>query len=127
MGQEISHSQYPPDGVLKPGTYRIFNALAGTSIQVSDHDPTKVVAWEQHDGENQQLQQDLKSKENALSRAHKVNEESANLPGQHNVMESLSQQQAETATLQSKMDRVEYLMSQMMGKSGGDTGTSDAD
>ncbi|KAH7343627.1 ricin B lectin domain-containing protein [Rhizoctonia solani] len=54
MGQEISHSQYPPDQDLEPGTYRIFNALAGTAIQISDHDPTKVVAWEQHSGENQQ-------------------------------------------------------------------------
>ncbi|CAE6513792.1 unnamed protein product [Rhizoctonia solani] len=51
---EISHSQFPPDQDLKPGTYRILNTLTGTAIQVSDHDPTKVVAWEQHDGENQQ-------------------------------------------------------------------------
>ena len=55
MGQEISHERYPPDQDLTPGTYRIFNALTGTAVQVSDHDPTKVIAWEQHDGENQQV------------------------------------------------------------------------
>ncbi|CAE6538035.1 unnamed protein product [Rhizoctonia solani] len=271
MGQEISHSQYPPDQALEPGTYRIFNALAGTAIQISDHDPTKVVAWEQHSGENQQwflqragdgyqlqnrrhraylavcntdnhglvyasrypttwvflksngnyivqfadrnrvldlhnglghngneihiwnvdgnnmahrtwrlerlgddsgnkelsesqeriasndeelsqlrgellnakqellelhallyqrdesirqLQQDLKAREEALGHAHKASEESAHLRNQHGLLESrLSQQQAETASLQAKMDRVEYLMSQMINKPGGNIST----
>ncbi|CAE6513761.1 unnamed protein product [Rhizoctonia solani] len=82
----------------------------------------------QRDETIHQLQQHLKSKEEALGHAYKMNEESANLRSQHKLMESkFLQQQAETATLQSKMDRVEYLMSQMMCKSGGDTGTSDAD
>ncbi|CUA78355.1 DNA double-strand break repair Rad50 ATPase [Pyrococcus abyssi GE5] [Rhizoctonia solani] len=271
MGQEISHSQYPPDGDLEPGTYRIFNALAGTAIQVSDHDPTKVVAWEQHDGENQQwflqrsgegyqlqnrrhraylsvcntdnhalvyasrypttwvflkssgnyivqfadrnrvldlhnglgtngneihiwnvdgnnmahrtwrlerlgddfgnkeltgiqeeivtkneeisrlqgelsmakqelselhsllyhrdetirqLQQDLKLKNETPSHVHEANEESVHPRNQHSLSESkLSQQQTEIASLQAKMDRVEYLMSQMMSKPGGSSST----
>ncbi|KEP53777.1 ricin-type beta-trefoil lectin domain protein [Rhizoctonia solani 123E] len=272
MGQEISHSQYPPDQDLKPGTYRILNALAGTAIQTSDDDPTKVVAWEQHGGENQQwllqrsgegyqlqnrrhhvylavcntdnhalvyasrypttwvflksggnyiiqfadrnrvldlhnglghngneihiwnvdgnnmahrtwrlerlgddsgnkeltgiqeeianknkellqlqgelstakqelsdlhsllyqrdetirqLQQDLKLKEEASSHAYEASESSAQLRNQHHLSQSkISQQQTEIASLQAKMDRVEYLMSQMMSKPGGNTGTS---
>ncbi|KAJ1308813.1 hypothetical protein OPQ81_004501 [Rhizoctonia solani] len=290
MGQEISHSQYPPDQSLLPGTYRIFNVLAGTAIQVSDHDSTKVVTWEKHEGDSQQwflqrsghgyqlqnrrhaaylavcntdnhalvyasrypttwlflkyngnyivqladrnrvldlhwgsghngneihiwnldgnnmahriwglerlgdesgegtartpqdqqmglgakeeptkeelpkaqeqandrelsqlqdelsrakqelselhsllyqrdetirqLQEDLKSREEALIRAYKANEESTHLREQHTILESkFSQQQAETASLQAKMDRVEYLMSQMMGKSSGKSST----
>ncbi|CAE6413409.1 unnamed protein product [Rhizoctonia solani] len=205
---EIYLSQYTSDSNLEPGTYRVFNVRTATAIQISDHDPTRIVTWERHDGKNQQvhiwhtgeephkiwglerlgdnsgeeipsallavrkddfdakmelvnkelaerqeriakkdrellqlqdelssakgkfselhnllykrdetihqLQQDLKSKGDALSHAHKMNEESANLRNQHNPMESkLSQQQAETATLQSKMDRVEYFMSQV--------------
>ncbi|KDN51171.1 hypothetical protein RSAG8_00800, partial [Rhizoctonia solani AG-8 WAC10335] len=39
----------------------------------------------------------------------------------------LSQQQTETASLQAKMDRVEYLMSQMMSKSGGNVDAGDTD
>ncbi|CAE6482459.1 unnamed protein product, partial [Rhizoctonia solani] len=75
-----------------------------------------------------QLQQDLKSKEEALSHAYKVNEESAHLRNQHSILESkLSQQQTETASLQAKMDRVEYLMSQMMSKSGGNVDAGDTD
>ncbi|CAE6538031.1 unnamed protein product [Rhizoctonia solani] len=266
MGQEIYLSKYPPDRTLEPGTYRIFNAQAGTAIQVSEHDPTRVVTWEKHKGENQQwflqrsgqgyrlqnrhydaylavsntndhsrvyasrypttwvflkfngdyivqladsyqvldlhccsghngnelhiwgegvepqkiwrverlgsdsgnkelaaiqgqvankdkelssakeelsglrellgrrdetirqLQQDLKSKEEALSHAHKANDESADLRDQHGLLESkLSQQQTETASLRAKMGRVEYLMSQLMGKSGGSIFTRDKD
>ncbi|CAE6524893.1 unnamed protein product [Rhizoctonia solani] len=51
---EIYESEYPADETLKLGTYRIFNVNTRSAIQVSDHDPTKIVAWEQHDGENQQ-------------------------------------------------------------------------
>ncbi|CEL63196.1 hypothetical protein RSOLAG1IB_05238 [Rhizoctonia solani AG-1 IB] len=54
MGQDIYDSPYPPDESLNPGTYRIFNPTAGTSIQMSYHDPTGVVTWENHGGENQQ-------------------------------------------------------------------------
>jgi hypothetical protein len=55
MGQDIHDSPYPPDESLNPGTYRIFNPTAGTSIQMSYHDPTGVVTWENHGGENQQV------------------------------------------------------------------------
>ncbi|CAE6473426.1 unnamed protein product [Rhizoctonia solani] len=290
MGQDISHSQYPPDENLQPGLYRISNAVTGTAIQISDDDSTKIVTWEQHNRENQQwflqrsghgyqlqnrrhstylavsntdnhalvyasrypttwlflkfngnyivqradmnrvldlhwgsghngneihiwnldggnmphriwrverigdafeevatntrqeqsvgdssakaeptskgfaetqeeipdlselsqlrselsqakqelldlhsllyqrdetirqLQQDLKSKEKALSLARKTNEESTQLRHQHSLLESkFQQQQTETAGLQAKMDRVEYLMSQMMNKPGGNS------
>ncbi|CAE7154561.1 unnamed protein product [Rhizoctonia solani] len=50
----IYQSPYPSDNNLEPGTYRISNAREKTAIQVSEHDPTQVVAWEQHDGKNQQ-------------------------------------------------------------------------
>ncbi|CAE6482454.1 unnamed protein product, partial [Rhizoctonia solani] len=254
-------SPYPSDTTLEPGTYHILNAREGTAIQVSEHDPTHVVTWKQHDGESQQwflqrsghgyqlqnryydaylavsntdnsglvyasrypttwvflkfdgnyiiqladknrvvdlhngsghngnvfhifnqdgshmphriwrlerlsddvgneelaeikeemanknkdllesqeelfsakkelseshtllhqrdetirqLQQDLKSKEEALSHAHKVNEESAHLRNQHSLLEyKLSQQQTETKGLQAKVDRIEYLISQV--------------
>ncbi|KAF8709713.1 hypothetical protein RHS03_02898, partial [Rhizoctonia solani] len=251
MGQDISHSQYPPDETLQPGTYRISNAVTGTAVQVSDDDSTKIVTWQQHDRENQQvsphpfdsgisvqladmnrvldlhwgsghngneihiwnldggnmphriwrverigddfgeettdsrqeqsvgnsaakneptnkglaetqeeiisnselsqlraelskakqelsdlhsllyqrdetirqLQQDLKAKEEALKHARKTDEESTQLRHQHSILESkFQQQQTETASLQAKMDRVEYLMSQMMNKPSGDPG-----
>jgi predicted RNase H-like nuclease (RuvC/YqgF family) len=68
----------------------------------------------QRDETIRQLQQDLKSKEEALSHACKTNEESAQLRQQHTLLESkFQQQQTETAGLQAKMDRVEYLMSQV--------------
>ncbi|CAE6429270.1 hypothetical protein ACGC1H_000931 [Rhizoctonia solani] len=51
---EIYESKYSSDETLKPGIYRIFNVHTGSAIQVSDHDPTKIVAWEQHSRENQQ-------------------------------------------------------------------------
>ncbi|CEL63195.1 hypothetical protein RSOLAG1IB_05237 [Rhizoctonia solani AG-1 IB] len=54
MGHDIYNSPYPPEEGLKPGTYRIFNPAAGTAIQMSYHDPTGVIAWEKHDGKNQQ-------------------------------------------------------------------------
>ncbi|GAB1519904.1 hypothetical protein RhiTH_002975 [Rhizoctonia solani] len=209
MGQDISHSQYPPDETLQPGTYRISNAVTGTAVQVSDDDSTKIVTWQQHDRENQQihiwnldggnmphriwrverigddfgeettdsrqeqsvgnstakneptnkglpetqeeiisnselsqlrgelskakqelsdlhsllyqrdetirqLQQDLKAKEEALKHARKTDEESTQLRHQHSILESkFQQQQTETASLQAKMDRVEYLMTQI--------------
>ncbi|CAE6492350.1 unnamed protein product [Rhizoctonia solani] len=291
MGQDISHSQYPPDETLQPGTYRISNAVTGTAVQVSDDDSTKIVTWQQHDRENQQwflqrsghgyrlrnrrhnaylavsntdnhalvyasrypttwlflkfngnyivqladmnrvldlhwgsghngneihiwnldggnmphriwrverigddfgeettdsrqeqsvgnstakneptnkglpetqeeiisnselsqlrgelskakqelsdlhsllyqrdetirqLQQDLKAKEEALKHARKTDEESTQLRHQHSILESkFQQQQTETASLQAKMDRVEYLMTQMMNKPSGDPG-----
>ncbi|CAE7154541.1 unnamed protein product [Rhizoctonia solani] len=50
----IYQSPYPSDTTLEPGTYRILNAREGTAIQISEHDPTEVVAWKQHDGKNQQ-------------------------------------------------------------------------
>ncbi|KDN32970.1 hypothetical protein RSAG8_13941, partial [Rhizoctonia solani AG-8 WAC10335] len=268
---DIYQSPYPSDTTLEPGTYRILNAREGTAIQVSEHDPTHVVTWKQHDGEIQQwflqrsghgyqlqnsyydaylavsntdngglvyasrypttwvflkfdgnyiiqladknraidlhcgsgrngnvlhifnhdgsnantphriwklerlsddvgnedlaeikeemanqnkdllesqeelfsakkelseshtllhrrdetirqLQQDLKSKEEALSHAYKVNEESAHLRNQHSILESkLSQQQTETKGHEAKVDRIEYLISQVMGKPDGST------
>ncbi|EUC66594.1 ricin-type beta-trefoil lectin domain protein [Rhizoctonia solani AG-3 Rhs1AP] len=295
MGEQIYHSKYTSDKGLEPGTYRVFNVHTKTAIQVSDHDPTKIVTWARHNGENQQwflqrsglgyqlrnrqhdvymavastdkhglvyasrypttwlflkakgnhiiqladknrvldlhycsadngteihiwqigeephkiwglerlgdnsgeeipvailavrkgefdaqmelvnkelvkrqekiankdrevsqlqdelssakeklselhsllyqrdetiqqLQKDLKSKEEALSHAYKVNEESVRLRNQHSLLESkFLQQQTETTSLQSKMDRVEYLMSQMMSKPNGNTGTNGAD
>ncbi|KAG9122321.1 hypothetical protein FRC07_001365 [Ceratobasidium sp. 392] len=61
-----------------------------------------------------QLQQDLQDKEEALSRASKENEEMLHLRKQQVQLEGdLSQQKAETASLQGKMDRVEYLMARM--------------
>ncbi|KEP53778.1 ricin-type beta-trefoil lectin domain protein [Rhizoctonia solani 123E] len=53
MGTQIYQSQYPPDNAFEPGTYRILHAQEGTAIQVSEHDPTQVVTWKQHSGENQ--------------------------------------------------------------------------
>ncbi|KAH7343628.1 hypothetical protein B0J17DRAFT_184554 [Rhizoctonia solani] len=74
----------------------------------------------QRDETIRQLQQDLQSKEPTFGRTREASEESTHLRKQHSLLESkLSQQQEETASLQAKMDRVEYLMSQMMGKSGG--------
>ncbi|KAF8607890.1 hypothetical protein BDV93DRAFT_603647 [Ceratobasidium sp. AG-I] len=52
MGQANSNLQ--PELQLQPGTYRIVSGLTGTAIQVSEHDHSKVVAWEKHDGKNQQ-------------------------------------------------------------------------
>jgi hypothetical protein len=54
MGQGMTHAMQPEEE-LRPGTYRIVSGLTGTAIQVSDHDHTKVVAWERHDGESQQV------------------------------------------------------------------------
>ncbi|CAE6513804.1 unnamed protein product [Rhizoctonia solani] len=275
MGTQIYQSQYPSDKTFEPGTYRILHAREGTAIQVSEHDPTQVVSWKQHSGENQkwylqrsghgyqlrnrhydaylavsntdigglvyasrypttwiflkynenyiiqladknrilnldhgsgqngnvihtfnqdgnymphriwklerlsddagreeparlkaeiakgtkelsqlqdelssakkefsefrtqlhqrdetinQLQQDLKFKEEALSHAYKVNDEFAQLRKQHVLLESkFSHQQTETASLQAKVDRMEYLMTQMMSKPSGNTGTNGAD
>ncbi|KAL5636749.1 hypothetical protein ACGC1H_000652 [Rhizoctonia solani] len=270
MGQ-IYQSKYPSDSGLEPGTYRIVNARERTAIQISEHDPTKVIAWEQHNGDNQQwflqrsgggyqlqnrryhgylavcntdnhalvyasrcpttwvflkfngnyivqladinrvldlhngwghngneihiwnddggamphrtwrlerlgddsgnkelagiqaeiadknkklsqlqhelstakqelsdlhsllyqrdetirqLQQDLKSKEEAHNHAYEASENSAHLRNQHLLSKSKISQQTEITNLQAKMDRIEYLMSQMMNKPGGNTGTS---
>ncbi|CAE7154556.1 unnamed protein product [Rhizoctonia solani] len=64
MGHKVSHPQhtdtpaveqtYPLDWDLNLGIYRIFNALTGTAIQVSDYDSAKLVTWEPHNGKNQQ-------------------------------------------------------------------------
>ncbi|CAE6437864.1 unnamed protein product [Rhizoctonia solani] len=262
MGHEIYQSQYSSDRSLSLGTYRILNVREKTAVQISEHDPTKVITWGQHKGENQQwflqrsghgyqlqnrqydaylavsntdngglvyaskypttwvflkyqgnhilqladknrvldlhcgsghngnvmhifnqdgshmphriwrlerlgqeelagsreeiaskgkellqlreelsnaksglsslqslldrqeetisqLQRDLKSKEEALSYSYKLNEESIHLRSQNSILESkLSQQQAETAGLQTKVDRLEYLISQILGKPG---------
>jgi hypothetical protein len=53
MGQAGSGLQ--PELDMQPGAYRIVSALTGTVIQVSDHDHSKVVAWEKHDRKNQQV------------------------------------------------------------------------
>ncbi|KAL5636748.1 hypothetical protein ACGC1H_000651 [Rhizoctonia solani] len=53
MGTQIYQSQYPSDKALEPGTYRILNARERTAIQVPEHNPTQIVAWKQHDEENQ--------------------------------------------------------------------------
>ncbi|EUC67711.1 ricin-type beta-trefoil lectin domain protein, putative, partial [Rhizoctonia solani AG-3 Rhs1AP] len=67
----------------------------------------------QRDETINQLQQDLKFKEEALSHAYKVNDEFAQLRKQHVLLESkFSHQQTETASLQAKVDRMEYLMTQ---------------
>jgi len=61
-----------------------------------------------------QLRQEVKEKGEALSRASKENEEMSHLRNQQvQLQNELSQQQAETASLQGKMDRVEYLMTRM--------------
>ncbi|KAG8742109.1 hypothetical protein FRC12_015432 [Ceratobasidium sp. 428] len=50
MGQDSSSlSGRQPELALQPGTYRIVSQVAGTAIQVSEHDHNKVVAWERHD------------------------------------------------------------------------------
>ncbi|KAH7343626.1 hypothetical protein B0J17DRAFT_643210 [Rhizoctonia solani] len=54
MGHEIYQSQYPSNNSLEPGTYRILNVRERTAVQISEHDPTKVITWGQHKGENQQ-------------------------------------------------------------------------
>ncbi|CAE6487991.1 unnamed protein product [Rhizoctonia solani] len=64
----------------------------------------------------QQLEQDLKSKEEILGCA---GEEPTNLHNQHILSES--KKQTDIASLQAKMDRMEYLMSQMISKPGGNT------
>lgn len=53
MGQANSNLQ--PELQLEPGTYRIVSGLTGTAIVVSEHDHSKVVAWEKHGGKNQQV------------------------------------------------------------------------
>ncbi|KAG8694277.1 hypothetical protein FRC08_008589, partial [Ceratobasidium sp. 394] len=61
-----------------------------------------------------QLRQEVKEKDEALTRAGKENEEMSHLRKQQvQLQNELSQQQAETASLQGKMDRVEYLMARM--------------
>lgn len=52
MGQANSGLQ--PELELQPGRYRIVSGLTGTAIQVSEHDHSKVVAWEKHEGKHQQ-------------------------------------------------------------------------
>lgn len=52
MGQNSSH--FPVDQALQPGTYRIISGVAGTAIEVSNYDYNKIVAWQIHEGENQQ-------------------------------------------------------------------------
>lgn len=39
---------------LKCGTYRIVHSSGGAAIQAMDDDPTKMVVWKCHEGENQQ-------------------------------------------------------------------------
>lgn len=53
MGQNSSH--FPVDQALQPGTYRIISGVAGTAIEVSNYDYNKIVAWQIHEGENQQV------------------------------------------------------------------------
>ncbi|KAF8607887.1 hypothetical protein BDV93DRAFT_519873 [Ceratobasidium sp. AG-I] len=49
-----AYPNFRPELQLRPGRYRIISELAGTAIQVSEHDHNKVVTWEKHEGENQQ-------------------------------------------------------------------------
>lgn len=38
---------------IQPGTYRIISGIAGTAMQVLDQDPSEVVTWQLHEGDNQ--------------------------------------------------------------------------
>ncbi|KAG9121392.1 hypothetical protein FRC07_002674, partial [Ceratobasidium sp. 392] len=73
-----------------------------------------------------QLQQGAKDKEEAVSRVGKEDEEMLHLRKQQVQLEiDLSQQKVETASLQGKMDRVEYLMARMSRSD--DAGEKEAD
>lgn len=89
---------------------RLRDELTSKEIQLSE----QCALASQREATIRQLQEILKAKDDALAYAYKSNEETAYLRGQQShVQTNLSQQQNETAGLQAKMDRLEYLMSQV--------------
>ncbi|KAF8607886.1 hypothetical protein BDV93DRAFT_603644 [Ceratobasidium sp. AG-I] len=49
-----AYTKFQPELQLQSGRYRIVSEIAGTLIQVSEHDYNKTVTWEKHERENQQ-------------------------------------------------------------------------
>ena len=50
-----AYTRFQPELHLRPGRQHIVSGIAGTSIQASEHDYGKVVTWEKHERENQQV------------------------------------------------------------------------